>query len=87
MRPRTRPVHPGPVSERSGTPTSRSKDGREWRIGTQADVAWIRESTPIGRTITSAIPPVFEAYAAIVDPDQEEGRAEDIAVVLGLLTE
>ncbi|SFO12506.1 hypothetical protein SAMN05660359_01576 [Geodermatophilus obscurus] len=76
------------MSEGRGTPTStRPRDGREWRIGTRADVAWIRESTPIGRTITSAIPPVFEAYATIVVPDEDEGRAEDVAVVLGLLTE
>jgi hypothetical protein len=35
----------------------------------------------------SAIPPVFEASATIVVPDEAEGRVEDAAVVLGLLTE
>jgi hypothetical protein len=39
------------------------KDGRQWRIGTAADVAWIANATVVGKTITAAIPPVFEAYA------------------------
>ena len=68
-------------------PVTRRKDGREWRIGTDADVAWIRESTPVGRAITSAVPPVFEAYATVVVPDEEDGRADDLAVVLELLGE
>jgi hypothetical protein len=68
-------------------PVTRRKDGREWRIGTDADVAWIRESTPVGRAITSAVPPVFEAYATVVVPDEEDGRADDLTVVLELLGE
>src|SRR4249919_2744242 len=48
--------------------TWRSKDGREWRIGGDAEVAWIVENTPSGLTITSAIPPVFEAYATLEQP-------------------
>jgi hypothetical protein len=71
----------------SGTsPVSCRKDGREWRIGTDADVAWIRESTPPGLSITSAIPPVFAAYATIVVPDTNEGRSEHGHVVLRLLS-
>ncbi len=45
-----------------------SKDGREWRIGGDAEVAWIEENTPSGLTITSAIPPAFEAYATLELP-------------------
>jgi hypothetical protein len=45
-----------------------SKDGREWRIGTEVDVAWIGDATLYGRAITSAIPPVFEAYATLELP-------------------
>jgi hypothetical protein len=71
----------------SGSPVSCWKDGREWRIGTDADVAWIQESTAVGMTITSAIPPVFEAYATIVVPDQDQGRAEHVRLVLRLLGE
>lgn len=42
------------------------KDGRSRRIGTDADVAWIADSTHVGLAITSAIPPIFEAYATII---------------------
>ena len=44
------------------------------RIGSQADVAWIQESTRTGLTITSAIPPVLEAHATVVVSDEEDGR-------------
>lgn len=46
----------------------RSKDGRAWRVGNDAEVAWIEESTESGSTIMSAIPPVFEAYATLELP-------------------
>ena len=45
---------------------TRTKDGGTWRIGTDAEVAWITNGTSAGRTITAAIPPVFEAYATVV---------------------
>jgi hypothetical protein len=45
-----------------------NKDGRAWRIGGEADVAWIRENTEVSFAITSAIPPVFEAYATLELP-------------------
>lgn len=44
----------------------RRKDGREWRIGTDAEVAWIASGTSVGRAITAAIPPVFAAYATVL---------------------
>jgi hypothetical protein len=40
-----------------------SKDGRSWRIGTGAQIGWIATGTTVDPTITSAIPPVFAAYA------------------------
>lgn len=46
--------------------------GRDWRIAIDADVAWIREGTTIGRDITSAIPPVFAAYATVLVPDPND---------------
>ena len=46
--------------------------GRKWRIGTDADVAWIEGATSTGLTITSAIPPVFADYATIVVPDPND---------------
>ncbi len=46
------------------------KGWRRWRVGTSSDVAWIAGQTTIGRTITSAIPEVFEAYATFFPPEQ-----------------
>lgn len=51
-----------------GSGVWRSKDGRDWRIGGAAEVAWIEERTPGGLAITSAIPPAFEAYATLEQP-------------------
>jgi hypothetical protein len=50
------------------TEVRRSKDGRAWRIGCDAEIAWIQEDTASGLAITSAIPPVFEAYATLELP-------------------
>ena len=63
-----------------------AKDGRTWRIGTDAEVAWIANGTSIGRTITAAIPPVFAAYATVVVAYEEERVKHDRAV-LALLAE
>ena len=64
----------------------RARDGTTWRIGTDAEVAWIVNGTSMSRTITAAIPPVFEAYATVVLPYGEEQDNYDRAV-LALLTE
>lgn len=48
------------------------RDGREWRVGTAAEVEWIEYGTHSGLEITSAIPPVFEAYATIVITDEDD---------------
>lgn len=61
------------------------KDGRDWRIGTAADVAWIRESTTIGMDITAAIPPLFANYATVTVPNKDEGRSENLHEVLRIL--
>lgn len=62
------------------------RDGRSWLIGTSADVAWIDGFTAAGLTITSAIPPVFDAYATVVLPEHPgEQQAHDRAVI-GLLS-
>ena len=63
------------------------KDGRTWRLGTEAEVAWITGGTTIDRTITSAIPPVFEAYATVVLPPGGEGQDVHDRAVLTLLSE
>jgi hypothetical protein len=48
--------------------------GHAWRIGTDAEVAWIAAGTSVNLTITSAIPPVFAAYATVVLPDNGEDQ-------------
>jgi hypothetical protein len=63
------------------------KDGRTWRIGTAPQVAWITEGTTVDRTITSAIPAVFAAYATIVLPEGAEERESHDRAVLALLSE
>jgi hypothetical protein len=65
---------------------SEERDGRTWRLGTDAEVAWIAEGTSVDRTVTSAIPPVFEAYATIVLPYAGEGQDVHDRAVLGLLS-
>jgi hypothetical protein len=63
------------------------KDGRTWRIGTSAEVAWIADDTPASLAITAAIPPIFEAYATVELPCGGEGQDEHDRAVLALLTE
>ena len=66
---------------------TRARDGRTWRIGTDAEVAWIADGTSVSRTVTAAIPAVFEAYATVVLPPRGEGQDEHDRAVLGLLNE
>jgi hypothetical protein len=68
---------------------TRARDGRTWRIGTDADVAWIATSKTrnMGRTITAAIPPVFEAYATVVLPPWGEGQGDHDRAMLAPLRE
>jgi hypothetical protein len=65
----------------------RARDGSTWRIGTDAEVAWIANGTSVGLTITAAIPPVFEAYATVLLPFRGEGQDEHDRAVLALLSE
>lgn len=64
-----------------------ARDGAMWRIGTRADVAWIAQGTSIGRTVSAAIPPVFEAYATVVQPYTGERQDTHDRAVLSLLSE
>jgi hypothetical protein len=52
------------------------RDGRDWRLATDADVEWINAGTSPGMTITSSVPPGFDAYCTIVPPgpDQEDDQ-------------
>src|ERR1700761_9361090 len=62
------------------------KDDRAWRIGTTAEVAWITAGTSIDRTVTSAVPPVFETYATVVLPPRGDGQDRHDQAVLALLS-
>jgi hypothetical protein len=66
---------------------TQTKDGSTWRIGTPAEVGWIAEGTTTGLTITSAIPPVYAAYATVVIPEQPDDRRRRDLAVLALLSE
>ncbi len=66
---------------------TRTRDGGTWRIGTDAEVAWIADGTSMGRTITAAIPPVFEAYATVVLPYEDEAQDKHDRAALALLSE
>lgn len=61
------------------------RDGRSWSLGTADDVEWITASTTVDTTITSAIPPVFDAYATIVLPDSSEEQERHDEAVLSVL--
>lgn len=70
-------------------PVRRVRDahGHSWRIGTDAEVAWIARGTSPGLAITAAIPPVFGAYATIVLPDNGADRKPHNRAMLALLEE
>ena len=68
-------------------PAKVEKDGKQWRVGTDADVGWIQRSTTIGLTIASAIPPVFAAFATVTVPDRDHGRSAHMRSLLRILSE
>jgi hypothetical protein len=70
-----------------GPPGRRVEDahGHSWRIGTDAEVAWITGGTSPSLAITAAIPPVFDAYATVVLPDNGEDRESHNRAMLALL--
>jgi hypothetical protein len=62
--------------------TAVGRGGQSWQLGTNADVAWIAGGTTVGKTITSAIPPVFDAYATILLPeDRDDHQLHDNALL------
>lgn len=65
------------------------RDGRTWRLGADADVAWINDGTSAGAAITCAIPPVFASYCTLELPQTNEGAelVRHEQAVIELLTE
>jgi hypothetical protein len=64
-------------------PATCVRDGRAWRIGGGAEASWIQDGTSVTKAITSAIPPVFDAYATVALPENwwEEQDRHDAAVI------
>lgn len=57
------------------------RDGRTWRIGTPAEVAWLADR-PVGRSVVTSMPLVFESYATLYAPwDQQPVGAHERAIV------
>jgi hypothetical protein len=69
-------------------PPRRVKDahGHSWRIGTDADVAWIADGTAPSLAVTAVIPPVFAAYATVVLPEGAEEQDRYNRAMLAVLT-
>ena len=73
-------------ADEPAVPVRWPKDGGTWRIGTDAEVSWIASGTSVSKTITAAVPPVFDAYGTIVLPDRPEQRDKRDRAVAALLT-
>lgn len=61
-----------------------SKDGRTWKIGTASDVDWIA-GRPLGYSIATAIPLVFDACATFYQADNITAETHEHAVVADLI--
>lgn len=72
-------------SRRDDTLTDVTREGTSWRLGTATDVAWIGAGTSVDRTVNSAVPAVFEAYATITLPDDWGDRAPVDAALMWVL--
>jgi hypothetical protein len=69
-----------PMNDSAGGRESRRKDGREWRIGTSAEIDWTIGQTEGGVRVNCAIPPIYEAYATIGLTESGNGKALDFVV-------
>jgi len=69
------------MADRRSSPRPADQDAK---FGTLATVDWITRQTVTDLTITSAIPPAFDAYATIVDVEhwsESRSAAQDGAIV------
>jgi hypothetical protein len=78
---------PDAVSERGPNPavTEVVRDGTRWPVGAAADVAWIAAGVTVDKTITSAIPAVFDTYATVVLPEDRAAQGAHDEAVLSVL--
>jgi hypothetical protein len=63
----------------------RRADDTTWQIGGSGQVDWIAENFQPGRTIATAIPPVFCAYATVVVPGHPHDKQISDAALLSVL--
>jgi hypothetical protein len=63
------------------------RDGQQWRIGSYQTVEWMDRQTTGGCTIASAIPPLYEAYATVVEPDDPDLTREQERQLVHLLAQ
>jgi hypothetical protein len=59
--------------------------GHSWRLGSAEAVEWILAGTSPSLAITAAIPPVYDAYATIVQPDGGDELERHNRAMLALL--
>jgi hypothetical protein len=72
------------IARESDSPSrTRFKDGHERRIGGDAEIAWIAQSTDPGAAITRAVPAVYACYCTLMLPEGLPGaqRRHDHAVI------
>jgi hypothetical protein len=77
--PATSPIRAGGATRA----TTQEKDGRSWRLGTAADVAWIAQGVADG----SAMPAGFAAYATVMVPGLREDLDRHEQAVVRLLAD
>ena len=53
------------------------RDGVRWPLARQEDLAWLSDQTDVGLAITSAIPPIYEAYGTVVAQEEDNDEYED----------
>lgn len=64
-----------PSGSEAGGGETRVRDGREWRIGTEAQVSWIKDAS---KWAGDAIPAVFDAYATVELPGTGRHGSTDL---------
>lgn len=58
------------------SPRTVVRDGQTWALGTAKTVAWIQRGTTYDRTISSAIPPIYDGYLTLVGQEWTSAEAE-----------
>ena len=56
------------------------------QIGGDEEVGWIAARTEIGVSITSAVPAVFDSYATLFIPDDDESKRRSDTALVALLS-